>query len=198
MLSTCLVPVGKKQSFSPSYRFKGHQLVILTVDEENGNSGLFHALCHIGIIQIIPGNDTVYPSHGLIHGADLMIERCSGIAVGTVGNDTLHLLRAMPAHLQHRAAAYGKAVQDDFNVLSKLLLQKFDPLQAVSRLQYVEANKLSLTAAGVLYGRSRRNRFPCSCSSHSTGRRYPDGRNGSRGSQRQSFFLPHRRDSSSP
>ena len=131
-----------------------HGAVLRPLHEEHGDARMREMAAHPRIAQVIPRGNAVDGDEGIDERADARLENVHPAGVGAVGDDELHLRGDRVAHVHHRAAAHGEAVQNDADILAVGLYEEIQPLEAVRALVYVIAHvrAAALARGGIVAG----------------------------------------------
>lgn len=100
----------------------GHEVVLLSVDEEHGQGGLFQLFHAGGFLKAVSGPDLAHQGGGVEQGEggqaehllELELELIPHRGVAAVFDDAFHVAgQLLPGHHHHRGAPHGHAEQQD-------------------------------------------------------------------------------------
>lgn len=126
-----------------------NERVTRSVYEKDRDPGMSHFLDgddmfeKIEIVDKEQGGDPRIELFGKVHHGKRMPEFVSGARIAAVFDNKFHLIRNDAAHFHYSGGAHGNAVQDDFYVLSEMLLEPVDPLEQILCFVQSEGDGLS-------------------------------------------------------
>ena len=140
----------------------GDQGILLALDKEHGNGGLFDLLLGGIIVEVEAGllfADLFHMGQDQIgrqvaHITQLVMEHIPGVGEGTVRDDALDLDRqvSLAGGCADSGTAHGDTVENDLNVIAVGLYQILGPVHTVQTVQNAEADVFAFAGNPERYG----------------------------------------------